>query len=97
MNDWFAGDECYPPGGETASLRQARLEDAVRALSASPDGRYFLRWLIHGSGLFRAAFPPGHAEAAFLEGRRSMGLSVLQLCVNVGADNGILNNEVNDG
>ncbi len=91
------GPDCAGGAGEAArALEQARLEDAVRGLVESPDGRTFLRWLIHGAGVFRAVYPQSHAEAAFQEGRRTVGLSVLQLCVNVGAGDKLLNNEMND-
>ncbi|MDE7371601.1 MAG: hypothetical protein K2N07_07665, partial [Desulfovibrio sp.] len=83
--------------GEAArALTQARLEDAVRRLAESADGRFFLRWLIHGAGVFRAVYPQSHAEAAFQEGRRTVGLSVMQLCVNVGAGDILLDNEMNN-
>lgn len=100
MKDWFDMDDEGSAGEAARALRQARLEDAVRRLAESRDGRTFLRWLIHGAGVFRAVYPQSHAEAAFQEGRRTVGLSVLQLCVNVGAGDILLNNEngeVNDG
>lgn len=101
MKDWFDMEAGDGGAGEAArALGQARLEDAVRRLAESPDGRAFLRWLIHGTGVFRAVYPQSHAEAAFQEGRRTVGLSVLQLCVNVGAGDILLNTEngeVNDG
>lgn len=92
MNEWpdewgggGSGDSCRDRQRETAELQTAALEGAVRQLAATPDGRCFLHWLVHGAGVFRAGFPAGHAEAAFMEGKRTVGLSVLQLCVNVGA------------
>lgn len=101
MKDWFDVEDEGSPGDAGRALTQARLEDAVRRLAESRDGRTFLRWLIHGAGVFRAVYPQSHAEAAFQEGRRSVGLSVVQLCVNVGAGDILLDNEtngeVNDG
>lgn len=98
MSDWTLGDDGTKGARDAArALEQARLEAAVRGLAESADGRFFLRWLIHGAGVFRAGYPQSHAEAAFQEGRRTVGLSVLQLCVNVGAGESLLNNEVNDG
>lgn len=85
------------PGGGTPE-HLARLGGAVGALLATPDGRYFLRWLILGTGVLRAVLPRDHAEAAFDAGQRGVGLSVLRLCVMRGAGD-IINNaddEVND-
>lgn len=95
MKDWFDVDDEGSAGDAGRALTQARLEDAVRSLAESRDGRTFLRWLIHGAGVFRAVYPQSHAEAAFQEGRRSVGLSVVQLCVNVGAGDILLDNEIN--
>lgn len=100
MADWCDGGGSAPDNEREAerALRQARLEEVVRGLAKSPDGREFLRFIVHGAGVFRAVYPPSHAEAAFLEGRRSVGLTVLQICVNVGAGDALLNNnEVDDG
>lgn len=59
----------------------AKLTSAARKLADDPDGQYFLRWLVQGAGVFAAGFPSGHAQAAFTEGQRRVGLAVLQLCV----------------
>lgn len=79
------------------ALHQAKLEGVVARLAREPDGQYFLRWLVQGSGVFRATFPWSHAEAAFEAGQRRVGMTVLELCAAVGAGNILINNdEVNE-
>ena len=65
---------------EAFELHYSKLKGVVESLGKSPDGIYFLRWLIHGTGVLKAGFPADHARAAFTEGQRSVGLPVLQLC-----------------
>lgn len=74
-----------------------KLENAVRKLAAEPDGQYFLRWLVQGTGVFISSFPKDHAHAAFSEGQRRVGLTVLQLCVAVGVGDIPLNKGVENG
>ena len=81
---------------EKQALHQAKLEGVVARLAREPDGQYFLRWLVQGSGVFRANFPMTHAEAAFEAGQRRVGMTVLELCAAVGAGNILINNEVNE-
>lgn len=79
---------------EREALHLAKLRNAVRMIAKQPDGCYFLRWLVHGTGVFDSTgFPFGHAEAAFVEGKRAVGLSVLQLCAAVGVGAAILNDQ----
>ncbi len=83
---------------EEQELHQARLKGVVRTLAKTPDGQYFLRWLVQGTGVFRADYPADHVRAAFDAGQRAVGLSIVTLCAAVGVGNIIINNdEVNNG
>lgn len=86
MNDiWQDGQD--QRHDDAMNPHTAKLTSAVRKLADDSDGQYFLRWLVQGAGVFAAGFPSGHAQAAFTEGQRRVGLAVLQLCVaaDVGA------------
>ena len=67
------------------TLHESMLRGAVRELLKSPDGRYFLRWLVLGNRTLEAAYPADHATAAFREGARAVGCAVLALAI---AENG---------
>lgn len=103
MSDGHAWNDDMPDEGrkrlrEAQELHKARLEGVVRKLANTPDGQYFLRWLVQGTGVFRADYPADHVRAAFDAGQRAVGLSIVTLCAAVGAGNIIINNdEVNNG
>ena len=93
---WEESDARERQQGKQA-LHQAKLEGVVARLAREPDGQYFLRWLVQGSGVFRATFPMTHAAAAFDAGQRKVGMAILELCAAVGAGNILINNdEVNE-
>ena len=94
-SDHVWGDDMPDEGRErlqeAQELHRAKLEGVVRKLANTPDGQYFLRWLVRGTGVF-------HVRAAFDAGQRAVGLSIVTLCAAVGAGNIIINNdEVNNG
>jgi len=60
--------------------RQYALENAVKKLGGSYDGREFLRWCFEKCGVFEAAFPQNEKRAAWEAGRRAFGLDILALC-----------------
>lgn len=98
MNEWLGEWGCSRGSDrdrqqEAAALQTARMEEAVRQIAATPDGRYFLRRLVLETGVFSAGYPAGHAEAAFLEGKRIVGLTVLRYCAAVGAGDIFMSNE----
>ena len=102
MSDGHAWNDDMPDEGrkrlqEAQELHRAKLEGVVRKLANTPDGQYFLRWLVQGTGVFRADYPADHVRAAFDAGQRAVGLSIVTLCAAAGAGNIIINNdEVND-
>ena len=79
---------------ERRKLHQARLQTAVDEMLKSPNGRYFLRWLIEMTGTFEAAYPPDHARAAFREGERAVGCAVFALVLERGGVEKILLEEI---
>lgn len=103
MSDGHAWNDDMPDEGrkrlqEAQELHRAKLEGVVRKLAKTPDGQYFLRWLVRGTGVFQANYPADHVRAAFDAGQRAVGLSIVTLCAAVGAGNIIINNdEVNNG
>ena len=65
---------------QTASLRrQGRLTRAYRDLEKTPAGRLLLADLLGACGVLEVTHTPGDPhETAFREGRRSIGLHVLE-------------------
>ena len=77
--DVFANDtEALEKRRHDAALYEARMTGVVERLAGSRDGAAFIRMLLDESGVFKAVFPRGHADAAWREGRRSIGLIVLE-------------------
>ena len=58
----------------------ARLAGAVEGLAKTRDGLFFLKWLLFQSRTLSETPVLPHENMAFLEGQRSVGLRVLQLC-----------------
>lgn len=75
---------------EQARQERQQLCAALRELVRHEEGLFFLRWLCQMSGIFQAVYPQSHAEAAFREGRRSVGLEVLRLAQEDGIAANIL-------
>lgn len=69
---------------QDAARFQERMAGVVRELSASRDGMAFLRFLLEESGVLKARFPEGHAEAAWREGRRAIGLHLMTMARHAG-------------
>ena len=58
---------------------EERLKACAAELLKSPDGRFFLRWLVEASGSLRASYQDSHGQAAFQEGKRAVGCAVFAL------------------
>lgn len=83
---------------EKQALHEERLRGVVRKLARDPDGQYFLRWLVRGTGVFEVRVPASLADASYDAGQRTVGLSVLTLCASVGAGDILVNDkEVQNG
>lgn len=81
---------------ERNELHAARLRGAVDDLLKSPDGRYFLRWIVEKTGTLQASYPEDHASAAYREGTRAVGCAVFALVVERGGADKILAEDVNN-
>ena len=69
---------------QDAVLFQERMAGVVRGLSDTRDGMAFLLFLLEESGVLKAQFPEGHAQAAWREGRRAIGLHLMTMARNAG-------------
>ena len=91
MTDWTDWTETGEDAGDQArrarrraTVREIRLDEAVRALAASPDGALVLRWIMDECGVVRAACPTDARLMLWQEGRRSVGMQILERCAAVG-------------
>ncbi len=85
-HDWI-GYENEQDAETSRALHEEKLLNGVKESLKSPDGRYFLRWLVDSSGLLSASYPQEHALAAYREVQRSVGAAVFALLVKAGATN----------
>lgn len=59
--------------------KRRRLDALYRSLFSSPDGRVVLQDLLRNVGVLSVAHAPGDpCETAFQDGRRSVGLELMQ-------------------
>lgn len=85
-------DFLYPQGRNAqtdeatrkAQLFDRQLREAFAALVATPEGLLFLRWLIDISGMLKSQYPSGYAHAAYNEGKRSIGATLLNMAAQAG-------------
>lgn len=96
MDSWYEERPAGKAPSEDLELHCSRLQGAVEQLGKTPDGIYFLRWLVHGTGVLQAPFPADYARAAFQAGQRGVGLSVLQLCTAVNLAGEVLHEKEKD-
>lgn len=61
----------------------ARQEAAVRELRSSPNLRFFLRELLEACGLDQLSFNGNALHSSFAEGRRAVGLALIQRLAEV--------------
>lgn len=69
-------DEAKSKLDDKAKERRLQIEDDFRFIMRSKQGRRFLWRLLDRTGVYRTTFRP-NSEMAFLEGVRSVGVSVL--------------------
>jgi hypothetical protein len=67
----------------TEARRFARFASALKAVMATPEGRYVLRTIIDDAGMLRSSFDTNGSMMYFKEGRRSFGLEIRAACVEV--------------
>jgi hypothetical protein len=70
------------PDGGADALRAAQLNADLGAVLAQPEGRRYVLSLLDRCGVFRSVYAPGSME--YLEGRRTVGLEILQDIERVG-------------
>ena len=57
--------------------RKARNEEGLTSVMGSPQGRAFVWWMIESSGALGQTFHPDTRVSAFNEGKRALGLAIL--------------------
>lgn len=80
---------------EAAQDAERRLCNIIVSIASTPDGLFFMRWLIGQSQILMAAYPADHAQAAYREGRRSTGAQLIALARKAGVLPEILKEESN--
>ena len=91
-------EEYVPQAAEQAQTeRQLRLCGVVKTLSGTKDGRLFLRWLMDECGVFRSEYPAEDRHTVWNEGRRSVGVQILELCAAVHAVDTLFEKEASHG
>lgn len=81
--DWSEyewGDDEHKKAAELDAERELKLVGVVEHLSETKDGQVFLRYLMEIGGTFMPNCVYEEHGAAFLEGRRWVGLKLLNLC-----------------
>ncbi len=79
-------DEIFNAADPEAVTRKTRAAQraertritALAAVTATPEGRRLLRWLIDATGLLQPSFTGDAAHAFFAEGKRSIGLMLVK-------------------
>lgn len=69
---------------ERARQERVALVEAMGNLMQTAEGRYVVRWILHTSGAFVAAYCSTLSMAQYREGRRSVGMEILKLCQESG-------------
>ena len=72
-----------------------QMREALAAIAATPEGLAFLRWLIDQSGILKSQYPGDHAQATYIEGKRSMGAKLIAMAVQAGKLPAILEGNCN--
>ena len=84
MWEWDEAEELKRRKRLQALSFQERMADVVRKLTDTRDGMDFLLFLLEESGVLKTQFPEGHAQAAWREGRRAIGLHLMIMAQNAG-------------
>ena len=89
IDDPFAdlGEDTERQAAEQAQRKaQEALDEAVRWLLGDARGRLVAWWLLEQAGVFRTSFAGTAEHTAFNEGRRDLGLRLLNRVMDVDAD-----------
>lgn len=87
MGDYFDPNDRQAREDErrrTAREFDRQACEALAAIASTRDGMVFLRWCIGQSGLLVSAYPLDHAQAAYREGKRSLGAQLIAMAAQAG-------------
>lgn len=73
-----------------AQLFDRQLRESFAALTSTPEGLLFTRWLVDQTGILKSQFCDDYAKASFYEGRRSIGAKILNMAAQAGKLSAIL-------
>ena len=62
-----------------AQMFERQVQESFAAMTSTPEGLLIMRWLIDQSGILKSQYRDSHAEAAYYEGRRSIGAKILNM------------------
>ena len=75
---------------------EARIGNALKTLSQTKDGRYFLRWLCQQAGVFQQEFPQDERAGMWSAGRRSLGMQIFAQCAAHNIADMLVKKEISD-
>lgn len=99
MNEYLDPDHKQAQAEEAqrkAQLFDRQLREALASLASTREGLLFLRWLIDQSSILKSQYRDSHAEAAYYEGRRSIGAKLLNMAAQAGKLPAIIDMEGNN-
>lgn len=67
-----------------AQLFDRQLRESFAALTSTPEGLLFTRWLVDLSGILKSQYPGDHAQATYIEGKRFIGAKILNMATQAG-------------
>lgn len=82
MNEYLDPDHKQAQAEEARRKAQEfdrQLREAFVTLTSTTEGLLFMRWLIDQSGILKSQYRDSHADAAYYEGRRSIGAKILNI------------------
>lgn len=80
---------------QKAQLFDRQLRESFAALTSTPDGLLFLRWLIDITCILKSQYPTGYAHATYNEGKRSIGSKLLEMAAQAGKLSAIMEGNTN--
>jgi hypothetical protein len=78
MNELY-NDKVTETQGDREKARRERQESDVRWFLSKPEGRRIIWWVLSICGCFKTSFTGDPNTTIFQEGRRSVGLEILNL------------------
>lgn len=78
-----------------AQAFEKQVRESLATLASTPEGLLFVRWLIDQSGILKSQYPGDHAQATYIEGKRSIGSKILNMAAQAGKLPAILEGNCN--